>query len=77
MDQPRRRARGTAGDAVPLYLKVATDAKEIVDSISDLTGAPKWQVLEEILRHVERDENGLPVWWPAPHVHQEAFEIPA
>lgn len=71
---PKRRPRGTAAGCVPLFVEVAPDAKAVLDRAAAATGAAKWAVLEEILRHVPVDEHGRPQWWPIPH-DQEALPL--
>ena len=70
-----RRARGTASDAVGIFVEVAPDAKAVLDEAAAVLGQPKWRVMEEILRHVPLDADGRPAWWPDQLTPQEELPL--
>ncbi len=59
----RQRLR-RADSLVHLYAQIAPDAKAVVDRAAEAAKVPKAEVLEEILRHVQLEDDGLPTWWP-------------
>lgn len=71
-----RRARGTGAGRVPVFVEVAPEAKDRLDTIAGATGATKWAVVQALLEHVELDEHGRPVWWSSTS-QQEVLDIPA
>lgn len=70
---PFRRARGTRTDVIPLYVEVDKDASKVLDDFIQATGgAPKWAVMEHLLKTAPRTSDGLPVGWPqAPNAQEE------
>lgn len=76
MATPMRRRKGEAASSVPLFVEVAPEAKAVLDRAAAATGAPKWAVLEAILRHTDLDDHGRPTWWPASAPDQEELPLP-
>ncbi|HEY9411889.1 MAG TPA: hypothetical protein VIP77_20080 [Jiangellaceae bacterium] len=72
MSQPQRRAKGAAKDAEAIYARVDPDARAKFDQMRDALGVSQVRLLTEVLRRVETDERGRPVWWP----HEQQQELP-
>lgn len=68
-----RGARGSRTDRVPLFVEVDPEAKEILETIHQTTGEPKWLIVQELLKRAPLDEEGRPVGWPE---HPEQEELP-
>ncbi|MDN5797269.1 MAG: hypothetical protein L0H79_16150 [Intrasporangium sp.] len=67
---PRTKRRGV--QTVPLYSDVTIETKRTIDVIAAATGCRKNVVIEEIIRHLELDDRGIPRWWDGPiHVGQQ------
>lgn len=58
-----RRARGTGTNTAPLFAHIDPAAKAHLDDLAAQLNAPKWAVIEALLRNVQLDEAGRPVWW--------------
>lgn len=71
MSQARTKRRGV--ETVPLYSDVTPVTRQRIAEIAAATGVRKNVVIEQIVAHVEVDDSGVPVWWPA---EQQQEELP-
>lgn len=69
----RKTRRGV--QTVPFYVDVVPETRDVVSRIADATGARKNVVVEEIVRHLDLDESGVPVWWQHPAAGQEELPL--
>lgn len=69
-----RRARGSATDAVGLFVKVQPEIKESFERLAAATGASKWALIEAMIEHAEQDLTaGRGTWLPTPDSDQDAL----
>ncbi|MFS0701768.1 ribbon-helix-helix protein, CopG family [Cellulomonas sp. 179-A 4D5 NHS] len=61
-----RRPRGSLDPdrTTAVFAKVDVDTKAALDAIADRSGVSMGVVLEQVAKHLELDDRGLPVWWP-------------
>ncbi len=72
-----RRPRGTRDTTtVTVFAHIDPEAKSRLDELSEQLNAPKWAVLEALLRHVELDDHGRPAWWREvmPETQEDLFQ---
>lgn len=72
---PFRRARGTRNNVIPVYVEVDTEASKLLDNFVRTTGAPKWAVVEHLLKTAGHTAEGLPLDWPGNPDAQEELPI--
>ena len=73
-----RRGRGESAGTVPLFVEVAPEVKAAIDRMAEESGAPKWAVIEAMVRHIEtqmKASAGTPQWWPKSPVDQEELPL--
>lgn len=70
-----RRPRGSKTDVVTLFAEVDEQAGDALEHMRRATGAPKWAILEHLLKHAELTEDGIPVGWPDAANTQEELPI--
>lgn len=58
-----RRARGSGTNTSRLFAQIDPAAKARIDELASELNAPKWAVIEALVRNVELDSAGRPVWW--------------
>ncbi|HEY8720902.1 hypothetical protein [Pengzhenrongella sp.] len=73
----QRRARGTGGGRVGVFVEVEPEAKRTLEQIVAATGAPQWAVVQALLEHVDLDESNRPTWWTGGPTQQEVLDISA
>lgn len=57
----RKTRRGVK--TVPFYVDVVPETRDVITRIHEATGVRKNIIVEEIVRNLEVDETGVPVWW--------------
>lgn len=67
----RRRPRGSAKNAEPLYVRIDPQMNAVADQVAQRLGVSKSDFIEELLRHVELDPDGVPSWWTRPLPERE------
>jgi len=72
-----RRPRGSLDPehTAAVFAKVDRGTKDVLDSIADASGKSLGVVLEELTRHLELDERGVPVWWTDGLPQQEELPL--
>lgn len=59
----RRRARGAAKNASPLFVRIDPQMIAVADEVAERLGVSKAEFMEEVLRHLELNDEGVPNWW--------------
>lgn len=60
-ERERKTRRGVK--TVPFYVDVVPETRDVITRIHEATGVRKNIIVEEIVRNLEVDETGVPVWW--------------
>lgn len=68
-----RKRRGV--DTKAFYVDIRAEHKDKFDAIADATGVRKNILFEEILAHIDLDEDNVPTWWDRPLTSDQQGEL--
>lgn len=60
---------------MPFYVDVIPETRDAITRIHEATGVRKNVIVEEIVRNLELDESGIPVWWSSRPDGQEELPL--
>lgn len=75
MSNRTRKGRGTATDAVSLFVKVDPAVRAKVDHMAASLDVSLTRLMEELVRRAEVDTHGRPMWWPEIVPDQEELPL--